>query len=105
MKQLRKRNNYMLSIEAQEIIDRVKNKSRFVSEAIVYKGGNPYDIVINAMQDLEEHKQCDYKVLNFGDDIPVLSCKEHDFEFASNRNGSQKVCVKCGYVHPGKFKQ
>lgn len=38
MKQLRKRNNYTLSIEAQEIIDKVKNKSKFVSEAIVSKG-------------------------------------------------------------------
>jgi len=37
MKQLRKRNNYTLSIEAQEIIDKVKNKSRFVSEAIKQK--------------------------------------------------------------------
>ena len=38
MKQLRKRNNYTLSIEAQEIIDKVKNKSKFVSDAIVHKG-------------------------------------------------------------------
>jgi len=39
MKQLRKRNNYTLSIEAQEIIDKVKNKSKFVSEAIIQKNG------------------------------------------------------------------
>lgn len=52
----RKRNNYTLSPEAQAVIDTVKNKSKFVSEAIVYKGGNTYDIIINAMKDLKEHK-------------------------------------------------
>lgn len=30
-----KRNNYTLSIKAQAVIDSVKNKSKFVSEAII----------------------------------------------------------------------
>ncbi len=33
----KKRNNYTLSKEAQEIINTIKNKSRYVSEAIVDK--------------------------------------------------------------------
>ena len=40
MKQLRKRNNYTLSIEAQEIIDKIpkSKKSSFISEAVTYLG-------------------------------------------------------------------
>ena len=60
MKQLRKRNNYTLSIEAQKIMDKVKNKSRFVSEAIIQKNntdnfdsflsGEVADAHLNAMK-------------------------------------------------------
>ena len=39
MKQLRKRNNYTLSIEAQEIIDRIPKqyKSKYMSDALLLK--------------------------------------------------------------------
>jgi len=74
MERLKKRNNYTLSAEAQKIVDAIpKNKSRWVSEAIVQYAPCNHEMVV-----------CDANGR-----IPITG--------EPFRGASYAICHKCGY--------